>query len=300
MQINIDAVIVTYNPEFDVFKASLASISSQVRMVYVVDNSEGQIEQSFVEQSVCSYDNVVVVSGGENRGIGAAQNIGLKIAMEKGADFTLLSDQDTIFPEFFINNMIGNFLEIEENNRVAAIAPDFSENNKGGKKEGFFEIVGLSSVRLVSDLKYQEVGQVIASGMIINNKLLLDIGMMDEDLFIDWVDFEWCWRARSKRYRIIGCRNVVINHALGDSAISIRGSSYSLHSPERNYYIVRNGIFISLKKTYLPFRMRLAIFFKACRYVIAFSIFGSSHFKNVFYCGKGFVHGVFSKVGRLK
>jgi len=44
---------------------------------------------------------------------------------------------------------------------------------------------------------------------------------MNEDLFIDWVDFEWCWRARKKGYKIIGNANVVITHQLGDAAVTI-------------------------------------------------------------------------------
>lgn len=44
---------------------------------------------------------------------------------------------------------------------------------------------------------------------------------MNERFIIDWVDFEWCWRAREKGYQIIGNANVLITRQLGDAAATI-------------------------------------------------------------------------------
>jgi rhamnosyltransferase len=56
-----------------------------------------------------------------------------------------------------------------------------------------------------SDLRQVwEVDHVIASGCLIPATALQAVGWMREDFFIDWVDTEWCLRARDRGYRIYG------------------------------------------------------------------------------------------------
>ena len=297
MHYKIDAAFVTYKPDIEVLTKAISSLKDQVETVYIIDNSESDDVDNYLVDIINDSQNIRLIRLYKNSGIGKAQNIGILKAIEDRADFTLLSDQDTIYPQDYIKQMISNYDSIADTLNVAAIAPVFRETNKGGENEGFFSLDGINSSKTKSQLICEDVAQVIASGLIINNNLLPDIGMMDEDLFIDWVDFEWCWRARSRGYRIIGCKNVVINHTLGDSAVEISGKKYSLHSPERNYYIVRNGIYIALTKKYLAFRMRWNIFLKSMRYMIGFTILGPQHAKNMVYCVKGFYHGLIGRLG---
>lgn len=300
MRYDIDAVFVTYRPDFSVLQQSLNSIKEQVRDIYIIDNSAlPSVTEKLLEIQE-QIPNVRLQVLESNAGIAKAQNIGMRKAVLAAAHVTLLSDQDTVYPADYVEKMLINYRELAANVRLAAIAPDFREANKAsGESEGFFELQGVTSVKLQSTQPYADVAQVIASGMIINNAALAEIGMMDEALFIDWVDFEWCWRARAAGYRIIGCRNVLIEHTLGDSAVKVGAKSYSLHTPLRNYYIVRNGISIALTKKYLGSAQRLGIFIKSLRYMLAFSIFGDQHLKNIAFCSKGFYHGMIGRLGPL-
>ena len=67
---------------------------------------------------------------------------------------------------------------------------------------------------------------------------------MTSKLFIDFVDIEWCLRARGKGYEIVSFPNVEIEHQLGDSSISFMGTNYPIHSPLRMYYYFRNAIYL--------------------------------------------------------
>lgn len=300
MHCEIDAIFVTYKPDLKVLRDSLASIRDQVRDVYVVDNSDDLEAMNGVLSVLEGFVNINLIQVGENVGIAKAQNIGIMKALDMGACFTLLSDQDTIYPVNYVKKMIANYDSIFDKSKVAAIAPNFKETNKGEGSEGFFILDGVTSVKSKSESIHEDVSQVIASGMLIVNSMVSDIGLMDEALFIDWVDFEWCWRAKAKGARIIGCRNVEINHALGDSFIEIWGKKYSLHSPIRNYYIVRNGVSIALTKKYLPFQMRLGIFFKSIRYMFVFMLLCDRRRINVSHCVVGFFHGLIGRLGRFE
>jgi len=52
--------------------------------------------------------------------------------------------------------------------------------------------------------------------MIIPTGVFQDVGLMYEDLFLDWADLEWCWRVNFKGYKIIGNADMIITHRIGD------------------------------------------------------------------------------------
>jgi rhamnosyltransferase len=71
---------------------------------------------------------------------------------------------------------------------------------------------------------YAHPHYVITSGSIIPIKVLDDVGLMREELFIDFVDIEWCLRAPQKGYEIVAINKVMIDHHLGDYAVSFMGT----------------------------------------------------------------------------
>ena len=91
------------------------------------------------------------------------------------------------------------------------------------------------------------VTQLIASGTLISTEALKKVGLMNADLFIDWVDMEWCWRAIRSGFSIYGTFNIQISHQLGDNSRRIFNKIVTIHSPFRNYFIVRNGVHLALR-----------------------------------------------------
>jgi len=67
---------------------------------------------------------------------------------------------------------------------------------------------------------------------------------MREELFIDWVDFEWCCRASQKSFCILSVPGVSIEHRMGNGARKIAGRTVALRNRVRYYYMIRNGFYI--------------------------------------------------------
>lgn len=128
----IDVVYVTYNAEIELLEKSIESIVSQVRKVYIVDNTPGKNLQLNKFHS----EKVEIIYLGDNFGIGYAQNIGIKKALENGAEYIMLSDQDTVYPHNYISNMLKVF---EKDYKIVAVAPRFKDVNKK-REEGSFII----------------------------------------------------------------------------------------------------------------------------------------------------------------
>lgn len=120
---------------------------------------------------------------------------------------------------------------------------------------------------------------------------------MNEELFIDYVDLEWCWRAVNKGYKIIGNAEVSINHTLGDYRKTFLNFEVNMRTPLRHYYITRNTIYLSLRSKELPFYSRLILFVKSLKYFMGFSLLGTPHLENLKYTSLGFLHGFRGKLG---
>lgn len=288
----VDAVLVTYHPDPTLLDNVIDSLVTQVRTLYIIDNTpEGTRFSRF------SYPNISIIPMHANKGIAHAQNTGMENARKNGADFILLSDQDTLYPENYVQNMIHC---IDDPKTTAAVAPLFRDTQTGSEKGVFYRSDRMTFQKFVPQKGIYEVAQAIASGMILNVPSLEKIGMMDESLFIDWVDFEWCWRARAHGYTILGNADVTITHRLGDSAKNIAFRQVNLRSPIRHYYITRNAFHLALRCPALSRMHRCVLFLKSLRYLVAYPILSKPHLTHLFYVLLGFWHAVTKRLGKLQ
>jgi len=97
------------------------------------------------------------------------------------------------------------------------------------------------------------------SGFVIPRETLDAVGLLAEEFVIDGVDSEFTARARAAGRDAIVGEGCDIDHQLGrrDPAVLFgrpvrfrgRALSYNYHSPQRVYYVVRNGVAIT--RTYV-------------------------------------------------
>jgi len=284
-------VIVTYKPNVEVLEKCVNSLVNQVHKLIIVDNTLGKCQ---LLENFRKTQNIEIVYLNDNYGIAYAQNVGIKKALEEGADFILLSDQDTIYPLDYVEKM----LECFKKGKVAAAGPLFIDAHTG--KVQFFVKKGLIGFKKIyPKTGKHEVLQLIASGTIINAKFIPEIGLMKEELFIDWVDMEWCWRAVKKGYKIIGNADVVIKHFHGEKSKKFLTKNITLKSCIRNYYTIRNGIYLALHSNVLDSYRRTLLFLKTFRNIFLFSLLSNNFLLNLKYTLKGFYHGLIGKLGKL-
>jgi rhamnosyltransferase len=90
---------------------------------------------------------------------------------------------------------------------------------------------------------FEEVEFVITSGSLIALSVHAIIGPFREELFIDSVDIDYCFRARAKGYRLIKARKLTMSHAIGASSrhsVLWMNKWTTNHSADRRYYMARN------------------------------------------------------------
>jgi len=296
MKRRILAITVTYQPLIDnLFRQIDILLDSKVDIL-VVDNGSDNIDH--ILQRIAGYSyNVSALSLMMNIGIAAAQNRGIKYAIAQDYDYVLLMDQDSL-PE---SNMVAELLcGIEMLPDAAAIGPNFIDSQHRSRAR-FIRVEGLNIIRMGEDdsKNLVEVDHLIASGSLLPVCHLKSIGVMDESLFIDYVDIEWALRARSRGFRSYGLFSAKMFHVLGDDHICILGRYVSVHSPLRHYYMVRNAILL-YKRSYIPMNWKVV---DGCKLIMKLSIllfFSKKRMENISAIFRGFLHGILDKSGKYE
>lgn len=297
----VGGVIVAYHPDQAAFQNVVSIACQQLDCLVIVNNSEKKIDfiasdENTETQSTQPY----IIENKINLGIAKALNIGLAHLISLGCTHFLLLDHDSIMPLNMVNTLAASFIELSKHHHIAAIGPAYF--NSQLKKFAPFISYGdwrLKKLAISSFDGYVETHFLISSGTLISLEALNNVGEMQEDLFIDYVDTEWCLRAISKGYKIFGTNKVVMEHALGDTPMDIWGYQFPLHSPLRHYYLVRNAIQVA-KKDFVPPRWKFVII---SRMMMAFCFYAIApanrveHFKKML---SGFRDGLSNKLGQYK
>ena len=242
----IGAVVVLYKPDLKVTKQVIKSISSQVEEICIVDNTPNQnIKEEFL-----SIINIHYLSLGENKGIAAAQNIGISYLKNKNFEFVLFCDQDSLAPSDTVKKLFDGYRILKnEGIRIATVGTRAINKLTGEKYRSRTKELGnpLNPKNYRNQYcKITECYSVMSSISLtlINN--FEEVGPFDETLFIDGVDDEWCWRAwHFKKLRSFIIENATIMHMLGEKD-SFLGKNISISTPFRIYFhahFIKGGSF---------------------------------------------------------
>jgi rhamnosyltransferase len=246
---NIYCVIVCYKPDLDnLFKICSALLFSKTKVI-LVDNTEDCYIKKISEDL-----DVYLISLNENCGIAKAQNIGIKLAIEKGAEIIVFFDQDSIIENDFIP-VLTKPLKI---NQPMVVSPIFYDKEHGFRFPSYY----LNKFGLLNKIDFKgndaiyAVDVIISSGSAATTKVFDIVGLMNEDYFIDFVDTEWSLRCRSKGIPIIVNPQAKMIHAIGDKSINMYFIRLFVHSSLRSYYKVRNS-FLFMRNENVPLLMGL-------------------------------------------
>ena len=120
---------------------------------------------------------------------------------------------------------------------------------------------------------------------------------MMEELFIDGIDHEWCFRAWSKGYAVRVSNRVTMLHDMGDASLNYFGRYKPVHrSPVRHYYVVRNTLYLT-RLAYLPLGWRLRELLKTPRRIAAYVLFSSDRWRTVRLIAHALCDGLAGRMG---
>ncbi len=224
MQIAIVVVLYQQTPLEYIYK-------NQELSIIVVDNTPNR-------NLAINYRHITYLPLGDNYGIAKALNIGFSKAKELGAQWVLTMDQDSILPDDMIEKYC-DFIKTHSQEKIGILSP---------------LIQMYDGEYLKASSTYEEINEAITSGSMVNMSSFEDANGFKSELFIDAVDFEFCYNIRRYGYHIYRLNSVLMQHHLGNT------KEYKLfgkhlfyvtnHSRLRRYYMTRNGLY--LRQLYSP------------------------------------------------
>jgi len=140
---------------------------------------------------------------------------------------------------------------------------------------------------------------LVSSGMLIPLDMFYRVGLQEEELFIDNVDLEWCFRARSMGFLLYGVSDAVMEHSVGDDITTVGTHVIHRHSPLRQYYIMRNRILL-YQRSYSPKGWIVQDFFRMLFKFTAFSLFFAPRRQNFRMMFKGVKDGLNGRAGKYE
>lgn len=298
------AVVVTMNPEVGHFGQLLSALARQVGHVFVIDNGSDPAVRDRLALA-CAGDDATFVPLPSNQGIAAAQNVGIRLALEAKAEFVLLSDHDSLPHEHMVAALLGALRSRRAaGGKVAAVGP-VSIDRRTGTPSKFVRLTWRGVRRFGCDDAADGIVPadfLIASGCLIPADALEAVGVMNEGYFIDHVDTEWCLRARHLGWEIFGVCGAKLDHSLGDSVIRVwlgRWREVPVHSPVRDYYMFRNTIFL-LKNPSTSLGWALTHCYRMAQFFLFFGFFVPPRATRWGLIAKGMWHGLVGRAGKLQ
>lgn len=266
MKDKIAILMATYNGE---------KYISEQNEVFIYDNASDNIAE--IKNKLLNLKNIFIKFNNENVGIAKAQNnIITELLNKKKYDFLFFLDQDSFISEQTLSKLVCDY--------------------KKCKKE-YSKIASISAVSEFANIdknkKYELVSEAISSGMLIPVLALENIGLMRSDFFIDMVDYEWCWRARSKGWIIIQDNTCPFVHQIENTKKVLNKIPAA---PFRLYYVYRNSIYILRN---LPYGKNKGLKYKLFKQLIFNSIFCSKRKERLKYIILGINDGVKNQLGKL-
>ena len=217
----IAAIIVTFFPDEKKLNRVIESIVNQVDYVVIVDNGSDAIF------SIMSHyeDGFFWITNIENYGIAKALNQGIKFAGTLGAKWVITLDQDSECA----SNIISEYKKYINEDKIGVLCPVEIERN--------------CKVYMNIGKPLQEIEKAITSGSFINMDIFEKTGGFQEELFIDYVDYDFCEKVRRKGYKICRVNTTTIVQESGQSSMKellgykVRVGNYGY---KRKYFLYRN------------------------------------------------------------
>jgi GT2 family glycosyltransferase len=252
-------VVLSWNGREDTLSClgSLEAVGWPSLDVICVDNGSDDGSQSAVRER---FPAVTLIENGANLGYAGGNNVGIRAALERGADWVLLVNNDaTLAPDVVRELDIvararpkagvlgGKVLFAEPSDRVWFAGQRFNAAlGYSGRPRGYRKPDGprYSSVEVVD--------RVVGACMAVSHVLVDAVGLLDEELFAYVEDVDWALRARQAGFEVLLVPRARAWHRVAASSGGESASTTSM------YYGVRNTIVVSERHRPLPVGLREA------------------------------------------
>jgi len=221
----------------------------------------------------------VVIKNSKNLGFSGGNNVAIKYALENGADYVLILNNDTYADKDFLTELLK---AAAKDSNIGILVPKiyfapgfefhkdrYLKAEKGkvfwyaGGKMDWNNVIGHNrGVDKVDKGQFDTAQETeLATGccMLIRKEVFENAGLFDDKYFLYYEDSDLSMRAKSKGFKIMYVPSSIIWHKNAGSA----GGSGSVL---QDYYITRNRMMFGIK--YAPLKSKLSLIKESLRLLL--------------------------------
>ncbi|MDX9913467.1 MAG: glycosyltransferase family 2 protein [Candidatus Moranbacteria bacterium] len=210
--------------------------------VVVVDNNS--VDGSFEEARI-SFGKFNFIKNNQNVGFAAGNNVAIKWALEKMADYILLLNNDALIEKDALTNLIK---AAQKNDKIGILSPVIY---KGNSSQIWFSGGKIDWLRMRTEHldNIEETQYITGCAMLIKKDVFKKIGLLDETFFLYYEDADFSFRAAKNGFKLKIVSEAKVFH--------FEKSSESLN---KIYYLVRSGIIFFRKNSNFLFRIYIEFY----------------------------------------
>ena len=239
--LNVAVVMLSWNGRGDTLACldSLCDITYEPLFVVVVDNGSADGSADAV---ATAHPNAILVRLDRNHGFAGGTNIGIRTALEHGADAVLMLNNDMVVESGFVEPLAAAasagaacpqmlFADLPDRIWYAGASFRPTRGHHGRNTHYGEPPLPASAAPYATDCG-------CAGAMLVPATVLAEVGLLDEELFAYREDLDWSLRARARGRTVLVVPASVVRHKISASTGG-EASATSL------YYDVRNGLVVA-------------------------------------------------------
>ncbi|MDD9948909.1 MAG: glycosyltransferase family 2 protein [candidate division Zixibacteria bacterium] len=266
---HVTIVILNWNREADTLECldSLARMDYPSFAIVVVDNGSTDGSPEAIERWGHEHLPLTLIRNGENLGFVRGSNQGMRHALSTDTEYVFLLNNDTVVEPDALSLLVAT---AERSVDTGMAGPKIYQYGKDNVLDsaGTRDIPWLAQGFLIGhgeedhgqydypgDLPY-----VTGTALLVKRAVLEKVGLMDEDYFCYFDDFDWGLKARRAGFKLLLEPRAVVHHKGSQTA--------GFNSPFYVHHMVRSRILFARKNVpFLPFLFAFLPYLLLYRYL---------------------------------
>jgi hypothetical protein len=223
--------------------------------IVVVDNGSSDGSAGVIRDR---FDHILLIENKANLGYAEGNNVGIRHALNHGAEFVWLLNNDTVVDK----NALTAMTDLAGRNRdIGILGSKIYYYDKpdilwfAGATIDWKRAISAHVGRLEKDTgQYEvtkEVDRVTGCSMLIRREVLEEVGLFDEKFFLYAEEVDLCVRARKKGFHSYYVPKSVVHHKISVSTGENSVPVYAYYNTRNFLYLIRKNVPFPKREYYL-------------------------------------------------